>query len=632
MDGRNTLSPSAIQRGVSAYRQWKDRIERTVIEFERWLAENDAETPESMAQIQDCLATLRRDRLTVATVAGDPARTATLVNALLFPGHTRPLLPPDGRLPACPIALFWDEAEPSAYLRLLPRADDGPNARSWIHHPLGDDAQEPHARHLQRLLQAATPEAGAWHEALVSLPHPLLQQGLTILILPGLAPADPESAQPPLSRSQAILFALDAEDGIDEADLAFWQHQLQAPLATRRQDIVVSVDRPDPTRTHPGGPPRPTTEKSPNALRREVAEALALPIEQVVPLSLGLGLAARVRQDENLLRLSRLPELERALANQLLAAKHRDLTARLEEGIGALAQGHYAQISGQIIHIQGLIQELEELQGRNAKVQERLSEQTQDHRHQHQTAVARFQTLRDQLLADTAHCREILARPSIDALIEAGHKAMVKSWTTHGLGVAMKDLLDRLRARMQAITDEAERQRRLLRSVYEEFRVEHGFELAAPRAFVPTRYHVELELLYQEAEDLRRTMAFAEQAHVIERFHQRIASRARVLFDRLRLNLDPWLGDALAPLAEAIEHHQATMEQRLESLEQIKRSGSGLTQRIAGLRTEHRALTERLVALRAIDSALYHPPTLDGPSERAGRPEPAAGEPLAPPG
>ncbi|AGA89585.1 hypothetical protein Thimo_0746 [Thioflavicoccus mobilis 8321] len=613
MDGRNTISPSAIQRVVGTYRLWKTQIARAVVELERWLQDNEAETGDSAAKLQDCLTTLRSDRLTLATIARDSKTAAALINAILFPIHGTPLLPVDGCLPTCPIILHWDEIDSTAYLRLLPRETNSPVPVSWIRHRLGGRTQEPDAGRLQRLLAEAA-NCTEWRQAIISLPHPLLQYGLSILILPSLdgLVEDPEMTLPLLKQSQVALFALDADAGITNADLKLWRHLLQSPFGERRQDLIVSLDRLAPSPEPPREKARDARpNKSVDELHRQVAETLDLPGTQVIPVSLRPGLAARLRQDAGLLQLSRLPELEQILASRLLAAKHGEMIVLLDDGAGPLAQDHYAQISDQLIHIQSLLRELVDLDARGAKVMERLTEQTRDHRGRYLETVERFQAFRERLLSETEQCREILARPSIEALVQAGHQAMVSSWTTRGLNRAMVDFLDRLRGRMASFTDESERQRTLVRRTYEDFRLHHGIELAASRVFVTTPFQVEFELLYEETEELRhsRVMVFAEQSHVIERFHQQIASRARMLFDQLRLNLDTWLCEALQPLADAIERHRSMMEERSEQLDQISRSNSRLKQRIEELRAEQRALNRQLTGLRNIENALYHAPS-----------------------
>ena len=143
-----------------------------------------------------------------------------------------------------------------------------------------------------------------------------------------------------------------------------------------------------------------------------------------------------------------------------------------------------------------------------------------------------------------------------------------------GLAAAMKALFDELRRTMQTVATESERIRKLVRETYQIFRDDFGFDLATPKVFVPMKYRVEIELLYQEVEAFRRspTMVLASPGRVIRRFDQQMVSRAQVLFDQLRIAYDGWIRDTLQPLAEEIQEHKAMMEKRLENLQRIGRS------------------------------------------------------------
>ena len=187
---------------------------------------------------------------------------------------------------------------------------------------------------------------------------------------------------------------------------------------------------------------------------------------------------------------------------------------------------------------------------------------------------------------------------------------MVRSWTTAGMASAMKAFFDELRWAMQVIATESERVRKLLRETYDGFRRDFGFELVAPKVFVPMKFRVEIELLYQEAEAFRHSpgVALAEQGVVIKRFHEKMVSRARVLFDQLLDAFDTWIRDALQPLAEQIEANKVVMERRLDNLQRLGRSKDEVQRRISDAHSDYVALVRQLTALRNIHNVLRQDP------------------------
>jgi hypothetical protein len=240
--------------------------------------------------------------------------------------------------------------------------------------------------------------------------------------------------------------------------------------------------------------------------------------------------------------------------------------------------------------------------------------------------VHQFQVSREELIVETRLCRQILERDAIEALIDKAHREMVHSWTTRGLTGAMKNLFDELRRAMLTVATESERIRKMVRMTYQRFQEEFGFNIAPPKVFVPMKFRVEIELIYQEMDAFRKSpaMALAEQGVVIKRFHQHMVGRARILFDQLRVTFDTWIRDALQPLAAQIQEHKHMMEKRLENLQRIGRSKDSLQSRIDDMQRQYVELAKQLTALRNIHNALHYDPLVD--EQRAGKPHLVAGK------
>jgi len=655
------MQAPAVQQRLTTYQQWKTRVARAVAELETWLEEHRRATPRACEQLHEALAGLAGDRLTVAFVAEFSRGKTDLINAIFFSDLGAGLLPATaGCATACPTELLWDAERNEAYLRLLPvetRAQDTPiaqlksNPKQWVHYPLNLQGPEQMAGTLKEILQTKqvsmaeaarlglsssgltpegqpvmeTVEIPKWRYAIVSFPHPLLKQGLVILDTPGVDALgnEPELTISMLPAAQAVLFVLSAETGVTRTDLEIWQHHLKGFQTGRQRAMLVALNKIERLWEQP--PDGADSDAVIAARRRGVAEALGIAEEVVFPVSAQQAQAAKTRRDETLLRRSAVPALERHLATKMLESKHQYLIDAIDAGVGQVLDRNRNRVASRITRVKSQLEELEQLRDKSQDVIAQLLERTRREQERYLKGVQQFQQRREELLTETRHCRRLLENESIEAMVERAHTELVRSWTTVGLTRAMKGLFDELRRAMQTVAAESERIRKLVRETYQVFREDFEFELATPKVFVPMKYRVEIELLYQEVEAFRRSpsMALSGQGMVIRRFHQQMVSRAQVLFDQLRVAYDGWIRDTLQPLAEEIQEHKLMMEKRLENLQRIGRSKDALQKRIDDMQAQYLGFAQELTALRNIYNALHYDPLTE--QEAPQRPRLVAG-------
>lgn len=651
-----------FQHRLAAYRQWKTRVSRAIMELEGWLEAEGRLSVEIQERLRHTLEALERDRLTVAFVAEFSRGKTELINAVFFADYGRRLLPSAaGRTTMCPTELLWDGERSEAYLRLLPietRAQDAPIAqikadpKQWVHYPLHVQDPEQMAATLNEILQVKTVsmaeatrlglstfgvtadgqpaarqvEIPKWRHAIISFPHPLLKQGLVILDTPGLNAlgSEPELTLSMLPAAQAVLFVLAADTGVTRSDLEMWQHHLKGFQSGRQRGILVALNKVDVLWDELME--ARATEDAVHRQCAETAKTLGVSEDIVFPVSAQKALLAKVRGDDALLRRSALPALERHLSTRMLETKHEVLLDTLESSVGELLERNRGRVSGRINQIKAQLQELEGLREKSDDVIAHLLEKTRQEQEQYLKGVHQFQISREELIVETRLCRQILERDTIEALIDKAHREMVHSWTTRGLTGAMKNLFDELRRAMLTVATESERIRKMVRTTYQRFQDDFGFNIAPPKVFVPMKFRVEIELLYQEMDAFRKSpaMALAEQGVVIKRFHQHMVGRARILFDQLRVTFDTWIRDALQPLAAQIQEHKHMMEKRLENLQRIGRSKDSLQSRIDDMQRQYVDLAKQLTALRNIHNALHYDPLVD--EQRATKPHLVAGK------
>jgi hypothetical protein len=640
------MQTSALQQRLVTYQQWKVRVERAVRDLETWLDEHRRATPSARHQVRTALQFLAADRITVALVAESSRGKRELINALFFSDPGGRLLPTTVGPTPCPTEVLWDDVRSEPYLRLLPvetRVRDTPLAqlrsdpKHWVHYPLtmqdpeqtADTLSEIRATKTVSLAEATrlglsstgptiksepasdTVEIPKWRHAIVSLPHPLLKKGLVVLDIPGIAVlgAEPELTVNTLAAAQAVLFVLAADTGVTRADREIWQHHLKGFQSGRSRATLVALNKIDSLwddRTEA----EQQTGVAIAAHRATTAQALGIGDELVFPVSAKKAMMAKTRGDEGLLRRSALPALERHLATRMLEAKYQSVVAALDATVGQVLDRNRSRISSRIARVKSQLDELEQLREESQTVIGQLLEKTRREQERYLKSVQQFQQGREDLLAQTRECRRVLEAESIEAVLARGQREMATSWTTAGLLRSMKRLFEDLRRTMQSVADDSERTRKLVREIYQGFREDFGFDLITPKVFVPMKYRVEIELLYQEVETFRRSpqIILAGRGRVVRRFNQQLVSRAQVLFEQLRIAFDGWIRDTLQPLADEIQEHKTLMEKRLEHLQQIGRSKEALQKRIDAMQNQCVGLAQGLTALRNICNALHYDP------------------------
>lgn len=631
-----------FQQQLQAYDQWKTDVINTIEDYGPWLEENGMSTPDMLQNIEHTLKTLKSDKLTIAFVAEFSRGKTELINAIFFADYGRRLLPSDaGRTTMCPTEIFYDSERNESYVRLLPietRLQDitltqlRDDNRQWVHYPLETKSVDQMQAALNEVIQTKTvpleeakhlglyspdlhphqkqpPEMiqiPKWRHALISFPHHLLKQGLSILDTPGLNAlgTEPELTLNMLPSAQAVLFVLGADTGVTRSDMEIWQHHIKGFQSGRKRGLMVVLNKIDTL----WDDLRDSSAISDVIRNQQATTAQMLGIEQhaVFPISAQKGLLAKVKNDKELLQKSGLAELESYLGQDVLSIKQQIILDTIGSDVGQMLDNSRSVLSGKLTNTKHQLEELEELSGKSDDVITALMDKTRTEQSQYMHDVESFQQSRKQLKQQAEQLQHILNLKSLDQIIERSRREMSNSWTTGGMKTTMKNLFEELRHQMQGVVAQSEQTRKLIRSIYRKFQNEHGFAVVQPKMFSVVKYRVELELLHQEAEVFRNSpvTAMLEQNFVVKRFFSALVQRAREIFDRADTEIEAWLVSTLEPLVLQIRDHKEMMEKRLSNLQKIGQSRSTLQYRILELQEQYTEVARQLTALRNMANRL----------------------------
>ncbi len=631
-----------FQQQLQAYGQWKADILRTISEYGPWLEQNGMSTPDTQTRITQTMEMLKHDRLTIAFVAEFSRGKTELINAIFFADHGRRLLPSSaGRTTMCPTEIFFDRERDEAYVRLLPIetrlqdtliSDLRKDEKQWVHYPLETESVEQmeaslgevmqtkmvtveEATHLGLYSPALHPhqkkppkliEIPKWRHALISYPHTLLKQGLTILDTPGLNAlgSEPELTLNMLPSAQAVLFVLGADTGVTRSDMEIWQHHIKGFQSGRQRGLMVVLNKIDTLWDDLLEPEEISATIS--RQQSETAKMLGVSESTVFPISAQKGLVAKVRHESELLDKSGLLSLESHLATDVLGIKQQIILDTVGADIGQMLDNSRSLLSGKLTNAKKQLEELEELSGKSDDVINNLMEKTREEQSQYMRDVESFQVSRQKLKGQADNLRSALDLDTLDTIINRSRREMTNSWTTHGMKTVMKTLFEEVRRNMHTVVSQSEQTRKLIRSIYRKFQNEHGFAVIQPKMFSIVKYRVELELLHQEAEVFRNSpvTAMMEQGFVVKRFYAALVSRARHIFHRASDDINNWLVTTLEPLVLQIRDHKEMMEKRLNNLQKIGQSRNTLQFRIVELQDQYTEAARQLTSLRNMANRL----------------------------
>ncbi|MCU7959943.1 MAG: dynamin family protein [gamma proteobacterium symbiont of Bathyaustriella thionipta] len=653
------MAETEFKDKIEAFEKWRSDIYRTVENLGPWLKKHHMETEQSEQseqKIKRTLEALASDRLSIAFVAEFSRGKTELINSIFFADYGKRLLPSSaGRTTMCPTELFFDDNKKS-YVRLLPietRFRDTPlnaykqDERYWVNIPLELDSPEQMESAFSEIVQTkkvSVEEAGRlglytdelhphqqspegrveipkWRHALISYPHPLLKNGLTILDTPGLNAlgSEPELTLNLLPQAQAVLFVLSADTGVTRTDLEMWQHHIKGFQASRQRGLVVVLNKID-TLWDELNDNHDIKEEIDNQCQT-TSKILGIRSDAIFPVSAQKGLLAKIRKDDALLQRSALLKLEDYLARNILGEKQRIIIDTVTSDISLMIDQARGIIGARLANAKKQMDELEGLGGKSKEVIIHMMDTSRAEQAQYMKNVDEFQSSKRKLAKQAAVLLNALDIERLDRMIAQAQKEMSGSWTTAGLKKVMRVLFFDIREKMQIVVDQSEETRRLIRAIYQKFQREHEFPPIQPKMFSVMKYRVDLELLHQEAEIFRKSTltTMTEQTFLIKKFVSTIVDRARNIFIQAHSEADTWLNSTLEPLAHQVRDHKLMMEKRLSSLKKIHQSESMLQSRVNELQEQYTLSARQLTTLRNMHQTL----SSSRPLTEEERPKPA---------
>ena len=634
---------------VQAYGKWKSDLVAAIQQFQDWLESTGLEDSDQSLKIYETLQTLKYDRITLAFVGEFSRGKTELINAIFFSKYKRRLLASEaGRTTMCPTELFYDLDEPKPYMRLLPiesRLEDTSisehkqNPINWTTIQLDINSPDKMAESFAQITKMKQVKASdakrlglydiitdhngsevsddkiveipMWRHALINIPHPFLEQGLTILDTPGLNSLgnEPELTINMLPNAQAAIFVLAADTGVTRSDMDIWRRHLKSFRRNRHSGLIVALNKIDTLWDD-----LKTDKEIKGSIQRqclESAKTLGIDSKHVFAISAQKGLLGRIKDDMELVDKSNLPKLEKVLSNDILPKKQTLVHNTIVNDIVDLMKSSKSILFGQFNARKKSIANLGGISGKNENIIQALLKKTREEQKIYQKNAETLHTSRQILLGQQKKLNNFIALEKLDEQINSARTTMKGSWTTNGMKTAMKILFDALSNTITEADKQIELTNRLISSIYTRFQNENTeieTKLKA-KLFSVGSYKQEIELLYEDAEEYRTSVfsTLTEQSFVIKKFFISLVSRARNIYYQLNQDSDNWAKTALTPLVHQVKAHKQELQMRMVQLKKAGASRDSISGQVASLTKEAKVLQKYLIDLNAMITTVSAP-------------------------
>ncbi len=625
------------------YSQWRVHLAQSVEMYHEWLNRYGLNNAHSTNSILNTLNGLQNDRITLAFVAEFSRGKTELINALFFAETGVRLLPSSpGRTTMSPTEIFYDE-KGGSYLRLLnieSRLEDislaefkqkperwtefklNPNAPTQMQETFKEliatkkvdlamadrlglwDEQEAASRGVTNPSEVEIP---CWRHALISFPHPLLQQGLSIIDTPGLNAlgTEPELTLSMLPSSQAIIFILAADTGVTKSDLEIWLTHISRARSGKTQSLAVVMNKIDAMWDDIGGA-NAHYEASIKSQIKASAAILKIDEHSIFPISAKQALLAKVKGDDSLLQKSQLPSLENFLATDILKQKRSIMINTVVRDVGSLVSESYSLVNSSLKHASGQMEEFKKIDFRNQDITGKLMAETRDKQNAYMANVENFQSSRRVFIVQAKMLIDAFSDERVDTIVNTARHGISKSLTTYGMKQHIRQLFDDLRDLLQNAIDTTNETRRLVLAIHKKFKDEHGFKDVELPVFSVKNYQIELEQVFEEGEAFRTStrVTMTEQNLVVEKLYSTLIAKARSIIKHAQTDAITWSNGALNPLIYQIKEHKKQIESRLQMLRKINASKGSVSDSIASLEAELEPMKRKREELAIIIKAM----------------------------
>jgi hypothetical protein len=633
------MAENKLAHQFAAYSEWRKALVDSICDYRSWLNEQELNDAQIDQRITNLLERLREDKLNVAFVAEFSRGKSELINAIFFADYGQRLLPSSaGRTTMCPTELLYDPAKPTA-ISMLPidtRSSDATTTEykrypdEW--HTVAFDVDNSDSmiaafKEVSSTKRVTAEEAEkyglydpnssddamslnkdgsidipCWRYAMINFPHPLLEQGLVILDTPGLNAigTEPELTLNMLPNAHAVLFILAADTGVTKSEIDVWRQYISGTRWKQKGRLAV-LNKIDGLWDELKN--EKEIEKEIQKQIKTSAELLGLETNQIFPTSAQKGLLAKINGDDALLVQSRLPELEKALSDELIPSKKEIVRDNTKNEIEDLIGNSNMILDSRVAGVVEQLDELKGLRGKNEDVVEHMMNKVKVDKENFEKGLQRFQALRSVFSQQTNKLFTLLGMEALKIQVHNTRETMLKANFTKTIRDAMDQFFADQKGRLVKSDEQIDEIKKMMDVMYDKFSKEHGLRKSEPPAFSTLRYQKELaklERAYKEQFNTAFNMIANEKMTLTTKFFETLASRVIHVYEVANRDVENWLKAVIAPMESQVREHQLQLRRRLESIKRIYKATDTLEDRILELENIEKSIRAQMADLQIL--------------------------------
>ena len=633
------MAENKLAHQFAAYSEWRKALVDSICDYRSWLNEQELNDAQIDQRITNLLERLREDKLNVAFVAEFSRGKSELINAIFFADYGQRLLPSSaGRTTMCPTELLYDASKPTSIM-MLPietRASDATTTEykrypdewhavtfdvdnndsmvaafkevSSTKRVTAEEAEkfglfDPNSSDdAMSLNKDGTIDIPSWRYAMINFPHPLLEQGLVILDTPGLNAigTEPELTLNMLPNAHAVLFILAADTGVTKSEIDVWRQYISGTRWKQKGRLAV-LNKIDGLWDELKN--EAEIEKEIAKQVRTSAELLGLENNQIFPTSAQKGLLAKINGDDALLAQSRLPELEKALSDELIPSKKEIVRDNTKNEIEDLIGNSNMILDSRVAGVVEQLEELRGLRGKNEDVVEHMMNKVKVDKENFEKGLQRFQALRSVFSQQTNKLFTLLGMEALKMQVHTTRETMINASFTKTIREAMDNFFLDLKGRLVSSDAQIDEIKKMMDVMYDKFSKEHGLRKSEPPAFSTLRYQKELaklERAYKEQFNTAFNMIANEKMTLTTKFFETLASRVIHVYEVANRDVENWLKAVIAPMESQVREHQLQLRRRLESIKRIYKATDTLEDRILELENIEKSIRAQMADLQIL--------------------------------
>ena len=633
------MAENKLAHQFAAYSEWRKALVDSICDYRSWLNEQELNDAQIDQRITNLLERLREDKLNVAFVAEFSRGKSELINAIFFADYGQRLLPSSaGRTTMCPTELLYDPAKPTA-ISMLPidtRSSDATTTEykrypdEWHTVAFNVDNNESmiaafkevsstkrvtaeeaekyglydpnNSDDAMSLNKDGSIDIPCWRYAMINFPHPLLEQGLVILDTPGLNAigTEPELTLNMLPNAHAVLFILAADTGVTKSEIDVWRQYISGTRWKQKGRLAV-LNKIDGLWDELKN--EKEIEKEIQKQIKTSAELLGLETNQIFPTSAQKGLLAKINGDDALLAQSRLPELEKALSDELIPSKKEIVRDNTKNEIEDLISNSNMILDSRVAGVVEQLEELRGLRGKNEDVVEHMMNKVKVDKENFEKGLQRFQALRSVFSQQTNKLFTLLGMEALKVQVHNTRETMLKASFTKTIRDAMDHFFLDQKGRLVQSDAQIDEIKKMMDVMYDKFSKEHGLRKSEPPAFSTLRYQKELaklERAYKEQFNTAFNMIANEKMTLTTKFFETLASRVIHVYEVANRDVENWLKAVIAPMESQVREHQLQLRRRLESIKRIYKATDTLEDRILELENIEKSIRAQMADLKIL--------------------------------